>query len=284
MRYSFMKLSKILALLMVACLTFSLCACSINLPTTKKVDEVNTETGSEIDEDALREEIKAELREELEEEMKELKEETEKEEKEQKEEREQDLKPSTEDKEEDKPVSIPTSSGTISDDWADLEFILDGKKYVLPFEYKELTEDGWYLDESDYDFSEGKEIDGGMKVLATIHLNNPKYATDSFGEFELVIGFINYSKEPKEYKDCDIYSIEFKNMYGYSEIENYGDVKIAGGIGFGSTEEEVLAAFGEPESEYNAEKYTSYTWRKDYKTLRIDVYKDGGVGMIEISK
>ena len=249
MRYSFMKLSKILALLMVVCLTCSLCACSINLPTTKKVDEVNTGAGSEIDEDALREEIKAELREELEEEMKELKEEAEKEE------REQNLKPSTEDKEEDKPTSKPTSSGTISDDWTDLEFILDGKKYVLPFEYKELTEDGWYLDESEYDFSEGKERDGGMRVLATIQLNNPKYATDSLGEFELVIGFINYSKEPKEYKDCDIYSIEFKNVYGYSRIENYGDVKIAGGIGFGSTEEEVLAAFGEPESEYNAEKY-----------------------------
>ena len=70
MGYSFMKLSKILALLMVVCLTFSLCACSINLPTTKKVDEVNTGVGSEIDEEALREEIKAELREELEEEMK----------------------------------------------------------------------------------------------------------------------------------------------------------------------------------------------------------------------
>lgn len=61
---------------------------------------------------------------------------------------------------------------------------------------------------------------------------------------------------------------------------------LPGGITWGSTEEDVVAAYGEPEDEpYESKElgYKDYEYRYEYSyVLRLTVYEDGGVKEISL--
>jgi hypothetical protein len=66
-------------------------------------------------------------------------------------------------------------------------------------------------------------------------------------------------------------------MDGFDKVEKYPTVKIAKGITWGSTMDEVIAAFGEPADKYESKgdgyDYSVLDWNSDdgkYMTITVD--------------
>ena len=176
---------------------------------------------------------------------------------------------------------------TISDDWRDLEFVLDGVKYKInETSYADLKEAGWTFDLKDYGYENGYIMNPRDKTYGTIELKNEKYG-DKYDAFSITVGFINNDTVAKDITECDIWSISMDSRYGFRLRESYSDMTIAKGVTFGTSEADLLAAFGTPEDTYeNTEKgYKAYTWRSDFSEyLYINVYADGGVSSFKLQQ
>lgn len=176
-----------------------------------------------------------------------------------------------------------SAGGELSDDWTDMQFILDGKLYELPVSYRELEANGWSFDLAAYGYTDGYIMNPGDKTYSTIELSNPDYDEDLM----VWVGFINTGDKAQDILDCDIWAFQMDTCVGSRQLENYPDMEIAGGIGFGSTREEVEAAFGECEDIYEADSgynYAVYNYDMDYKYyLKLTIYEDKGVTAIDIS-
>lgn len=171
----------------------------------------------------------------------------------------------------------------ISDDWKDMEFIFDGVKYTLSdADYETMEECGWGFDLADYGHEDGYVLNPNDKVTGTIFLTNPDYDED----MDVMVGFINRSNKIKDIKECGIWSIDVSITFGSKLLDEVPEMTIAQGITWGSTVDEVLEAFGEPESEYRSDSlgYTVYDYTYDYeKYLKIYVFDDYGVTQISMS-
>jgi hypothetical protein len=79
-----------------------------------------------------------------------------------------------------------------------------------------------------------------------------------------------------------------EKLWKYSSPhEEYSEVKIAKSIGFGSTKEDVVAAFGECEEKNIYEStelgYVTYEYVYDYNQhMRFTIYEEFGVTCIEL--
>ncbi len=147
-----------------------------------------------------------------------------------------------------------SADGELSDDWTDMQFMLDGNLYELPVSYRELEADGWKLDLAAYGYSDGYIMNPGDKTYGTIELTNPDYDED----LKVWVGFINTGDKAQDILDCEIWTFQMDTCVGSRQLEKYPDMEIAGGIGFGSTREEVEAAFGECEDVYEADSGYNY--------------------------
>lgn len=176
-----------------------------------------------------------------------------------------------------------SAGGELSDDWTDMQFMLDGNLYELPVSYRELEANGWSFDLADYGYTDGYIMNPGDKTYSTIELSNPDYDEDLM----VWVGFINTGDKAQDILDCDIWAFQMDTCVGSRQLENYPDMEIAGGIGFGSTREEVEAAFGECEDIYEADSgynYVVYNYEMDYDYyLKLTIYEDKGVTAIDIS-
>lgn len=179
------------------------------------------------------------------------------------------------------------SNAEISDDWLDMEFLFDGIKYKIgETSYKDLKDAGWSFDLADYGRPNGYILNPGDKSFSTVDLNNSKYG-DNYKAFCLTVGFVNNDTVAKDITECDIWSIKTDTRYGFKLKDAYSEMTIAKDIHYGSSEADVLAAFGEPTESYENEEYgyKTFTWRHDFsKYLRITVYADGGVSAIELQQ
>lgn len=194
-----------------------------------------------------------------------------------KEETEETVKP-----EENSDKSNETVSGNLSDNWTDMQFQFDGKNYALPFSYQDLKEAGWSFDLAEYGYDNGYVVNPGDKVSSTIDLSSSSY--DSY-EVYVNIGFVNNSDTAKDITECDVWSFSLDAATGFSMADSYPDMKIAKGIGVGSTREEVEAAFGKTEEVYEEteENYVFLEYSLDYTYyLRIGIIGDHGVTSIEL--
>lgn len=175
------------------------------------------------------------------------------------------------------------ADGELSDDWTDMQFMLDGNLYELPVSYRELEADGWKFDLAAYGYSDGYIMNPGDKTYSTIELTNPDYDED----LTVWVGFINTGDKAQDILDCEIWAFQMDTCVGSRQLENYPDMEIAGGIGFGSTREEVEAAFGECEDVYEADSGYNYVvcnYEMDYDYyLKLTIYEDKGVTAIDIS-
>lgn len=184
-----------------------------------------------------------------------------------------------------KPEGGETSlaDGELSDDWTDMQFMLDGKLYELPTAYHELEADGWNFDLADYGYTDGYVMNPGDKTYNTIELSNPAYDE----KLTVWVGFINTEDKIQDILDCDIWAFQMDTCVGSRQVENYPDMEIAKGIGFGSTREEVDAAFGACEDIYEADSgmnYVVYNYEVDYdKYLKLTIDGEKGVTAIDIS-
>lgn len=170
-------------------------------------------------------------------------------------------------------IKIPGEIYGFTTDWTDLQMLIDGVMYDVPFDYAKLVDAGYSFDLADYGYEGGYEMKPGDKVTGTITLENPKFG-NSYNSFEPWVGFINNSNETKDITECDIWSIELDIVHGSKLRESYPDLVLINGITWGSSADEILATFGEPQDEYYSDSlgYTKYTFYARDKEARIDYY------------
>ena len=169
-----------------------------------------------------------------------------------------------------------SAPATLSTDWKNTEFALDGTNYKMYFDYSNLQNAGWTFDLADYGYSDGYILNQNDKVTGTIDLENPNYDAD------VSVGFTNISSTPKDIMQCQIWSIEVDNTYAKKPVT----FNLPGGIHNGSSLEEVVAAYGEPEEDnkYRSDElgYWTYTYQDGYsKYFKLTIYDDKGVTAFE---
>ena len=126
----------------------------------------------------------------------------------------------------------PENSPGFSADWEDLQFILDGKSFALPFKLDELLALGWQIADK-YDFT---TMDGRTKTFGNIDLVNPKYET------KIDVGLINLDKDEKSLADCTVIDIFFHA--GYQGKKSHPEVTVFGGLTLGDSLEKIQSVFG----------------------------------------
>jgi hypothetical protein len=180
----------------------------------------------------------------------------------------------------------PADVSEISDDWRDLDIMIDGVLYHFPYDYDKLVENGWTIDMTDYGYEDGYILNKGEKTTGTLELHHEKYGKE-YSSFSIDCGFQNFEGKAVDITECDLWSIKLDCIKYSSPHEEYSEVKIAKGIGFGSTKEDVIAAFGECEEENIYEStelgYVTYEYVNDYNQhMRFTIYEEFGVTCIEL--
>lgn len=155
------------------------------------------------------------------------------------------------------------NSSNISSNIKDFEFSLDGKVHKLLCDYSELQKEGWEIEDN----SKGQELKTNQYTLITVA---------NKGKEEVYFSFYNPNKETKKVEECLVCKIQIDD---YMEERCGAKVKLAGGIGIGSTVDELEEAFGEPTSKneyedyiyykYDFEIYSNYQFIIDSKTKKI---------------
>lgn len=161
---------------------------------------------------------------------------------------------------------------TLSTDWKNTEFGLNGVNYKIYFDYADLQNQGWTFDLADYGYSNGYIMNQNDKVSGTINLENPNY------DARVAVGFTNTSSTPKDILQCQIWSIDVDNGFADKPV----NFELPNGIHNGSTLQEVIAAYGEPDEDnkYRSDDlgYWQYTYQDEYsKYFRLTIYDDKGV-------
>lgn len=148
---------------------------------------------------------------------------------------------------------------SISDDWKDFTFELDGELYQLPTHYDSFKNNGWKIDD---DYSD--ELIDGEKLPAKSRL----YTTLSNGAVDFSVEFINMSGNARKITDCDIGTVTVK-------ANDNLNLKIASGIGCMSKLEDIQNAFGTPSSTSTYSDYSYFKYEADtYVGMTFYVYNE----------
>ena len=173
-----------------------------------------------------------------------------------------------------------SAPGDLSDDLYSEQISIDGVVYHLPFDYS-LISDKYTFDLADYGKEDGYQLEANEYTLSTIYLENSEIDED----FDCTVGFKNLTSEAKDIKTTSIWAMDFDMTY--CKTDNYPKVVLPKGITWGSTLDEVKAAYGEPtEDPYYADSlgYWSYTYSDDDLDYSVDliIYEDKGVTEIDV--
>ena len=179
------------------------------------------------------------------------------------------------------PGTSQVATGSITGPWTNMEFLLDGNYLQLPTSYQNLVDLGWTFDLADYGYENGYIMNQDDKTYATIELENPLYSDD----LKVYVGFVNNGYSACDITQCDIWAIEIDTCYGFEQVDSFPSMEIANGIHFGSTEEDVIAAFGPCDDVYECEYYKTYEYCVDYTYyLNFTIYEEYGVTAIELEE
>lgn len=149
-----------------------------------------------------------------------------------------------------KPAGPAEASDALGDSWDSYTVQINDTVVTLPCTIAELEAAGVELD-SEYT-PEDYVVNAGEYELA--------WFEDAGGDC-IMVSMLNPGSEPAEIKDCQVGSISADAW----NLTN-GSLKVIfpGGIQVGSTEADLLAAYGEPDDSYEDEEYgNSYFWYGD---------------------
>lgn len=176
---------------------------------------------------------------------------------------------------------------TISDDWTDMEFIVDGKKYTFPHTFMPFNKNGWLLEENDI-------LQPGEYTMHYYEMwNNGFYDENQQLYATISVDFENETDKEKNIKDCTIWWISFTRMpYLGVFLEKVYEIELSKGIKWGSTEEEIIKAYGNVESDmritYEEDGYfvLIYQDQSDNMFAQMALYllNDGGLFMVDLEK
>lgn len=166
-----------------------------------------------------------------------------------------------------KKASVGMNTAT---DWQKMTLAFDGDLYTIPFDYSKIEKE-WTFNLADYGHEDGYVMNKGDKVSSTIDLKSDKY------DAKIDAGFENTTDGAKDIKKCQIWSMGMDITYA----DSYPEIELPAGITWGSTKDDIVAAYGEPDEEpYRAEDlgYWAYTYYRDYThKLKLTIYDDKGL-------
>ena len=153
-----------------------------------------------------------------------------------------------------------TPAGGLSDDLYDFTVALNGITYSIPCPYTDIEANGWKadfgtetIDPGYYDIVNAKN--GGITLcfdIANLGVDSIPYAEGYIGGFS----------------------------YGVLENSEGCTIELSKGITYGSTKEEVLAAYGEPTRTYEGDSYLSLSYENDsYSSYKFMI--DSETGLVE---
>lgn len=143
---------------------------------------------------------------------------------------------------------VVKSDVVLSDNLYDFQIQIDGTVFTLPQEYSSIVSSGWTLKDSD----ENETIQANSKYGVLVFKNSKDHSFMASG--------VNFDINARPVKETYITSITADQFLHNEDI----DVVLAKGITLGkSTLDEVKAAYGEPNSEYNGSSSNSITYSKD---------------------
>lgn len=150
---------------------------------------------------------------------------------------------------------VVKSDVVLSDNLYDFQIQIDGTVFTLPQEYSSIVSSGWTLKDSD----ENETIQANSKYGVLVFKNSKDHSFMASG--------VNFDINARPVKETYITSITADQFLHNEGVE----VILAKGITLGkSTLDEVKAAYGEPNSEYNGSSSNSITYSKDgYKSIQL---------------
>lgn len=152
-------------------------------------------------------------------------------------------------------VEITVTDMELSDTLDDCEFIFDGQKYILPFDYTQLNKD-WDIYQRDYE--ENPTLLGYKSRDYT--LKSSKFE-DNHPNFHIETTFYNNNNDERPVYETKITGIS-ESTNGAAE---YPELILPKGITFGSTSKEIEMAYGTPyDFSEDVDKGTRYY---EYQTL-----------------
>lgn len=123
-------------------------------------------------------------------------------------------------------------SAELSDDLESFQIQVDGVVYTLPSPINQLIENGWEA-RDDMDFE-----------LEPFTYTNFAMIKDDVTKYPALLN--NSETETKPASECEIGGFEFV----LEDAENGISVVLPGGLSFGATYDEIVAAYGEPDSRF----------------------------------
>lgn len=156
------------------------------------------------------------------------------------------------------------------------DFVLCGKVLSLPFSYSEIS------DVLDFD-PDGRYAEGYSLESGTILSSAPELVSDVYGT-KVNAGFANYSDELKDVAECDVVSLNSRTRRGSTEIDGERlPLVLKGGVTWGSSADDVRAAFGKPTDDSVEDSYELMEYElNDGLRLSFYVFGDDGVGEIDM--
>lgn len=176
---------------------------------------------------------------------------------------------------------------TISDNWVDMEFLVAGKKYTLPNTFDAFNKNGWILDENDV-------IPPGQYTNEYYEMYNESFYDKTNQLYaSILVDFENETDKDKNIKGCTIWWISFTRMpYKNVELQNCYEIKLAKGIKWGSTEADIIAAYGNVEDgdrhDIVEDGYVALIYKNTtnnvYAQMVFYILNDGGLFMVDFEK
>lgn len=145
----------------------------------------------------------------------------------------------------------------LSDDWTDLQFMMDGTVISVPSSYEALNELGWEFHHY-YDDYGDKELPAERSDV--YQLVNKAYDD----HIVLTASVKNTSEERMLITDCPIYKIRIETEYKADELDEAPEIILPGGVALGAASEDITDAYGKYDSKSkNSKGGRNYTYEDE---------------------
>lgn len=156
----------------------------------------------------------------------------------------------------------------LSDDLYDFQISIDGTVYQFPMWYSDFEALGWQYDGDNTDTLSNNQYVGVMRWRKDGAFVNTEFANMSMNTVAFSDSMVSgISIDRDNIKECD------------------WEIRLPNGIRWGvSNADDIKAAYGDPTSDYDGDKYYKMIYQYDfYREICLYVYKDTGVlGQVEI--
>ncbi len=167
----------------------------------------------------------------------------------------------------------------LSSDLYSNEIQIDGVIYTLPFANQSIVP-YYSFDMTKYGFENGYVVNPGDSVINTMEL-----AREEMNEnFHFRIGLHNYSDQILDIQECNVNVIEL-DATGCETYDGCPQVVLPGNVTWGSTSDQIIAAYGEPTGNTIMEDGSSilhYDTETPYVIRELRVNSDRGLISITI--